>query len=466
MNKLFFLAVLLLLGTVSGCNSGGGNAVDLPKSLEGTWQFRLIPTAEHLALEPSVEEGLVENVPLVVQGKQLSGELGQFFFEGYGTSESEIHITVSNRLDDGSLELLTQMDLTFNGSDQLEGVGEENQEYEKHVDNGSSLKDGSVYEHSPSQFIVTATKTNSHVSTTRVSTSQILNEVCKLGTNAVAYAISSLTQDAIRPMEGCGLQRVGRGYYLFGRVGPGNDIPVWTQTFWLPQQNFTFCQSKQFYFTMHLLGPHSSIESVATFVKGLGKVTDQLGLTGSQADATEAILHPESPISGSHFHFKRPKLPKLPNFGFRSQNMSLEDENERQELMSNFLHSDELLLEITQGESVQRSDVQDATKDILQNLYDKAGPFALSIAYDPYTNNASIYMSMSHQNNGVFSHPVLKALENSLYKIGVSTVYKFSGPKIDDHWRLRISTVPVVPSSCTTPLVIAYLIGTNQVRYD
>ena len=62
------------------------------------------------------------------------------------------------------------------------------------------------------------------------------SDLCTFFSSISSFFIGKMTGGTFRPMGSCYGQWDGGGYYMFGRVGPGSITPVYTETFYQPQE--------------------------------------------------------------------------------------------------------------------------------------------------------------------------------------------------------------------------------------
>ncbi len=129
------------------------------------------------------------------------------------------------------------------------------------------------------------------------------------------------------------------------------------------------------------------------------------------------------------------------------------------------------LLSLIEGTGSLASALHLPTIDVLsaqvRDFHNRYGGFAVSYAYNVYTQNASIYVNVvSGANVGQVHHPLIQAVLTAVRGInGVHNVDVFVGNSISDSWSMRRDPAAFV-THCSTPLVIVYLFGTHSVTYD
>lgn len=98
------------------------------------------------------------------------------------------------------------------------------------------------------------------------------------------------------------------------------------------------------------------------------------------------------------------------------------------------------------------------------DFYDTYGGFALCAGYSTRTHNTSLYMlSVNGHNEQVFeSHPLTSSIIDVVDEGRPGGLWVFTGSSVHDTWSLRRDITGV----CGSPVVFAYLIGTNTVNFD
>lgn len=105
--------------------------------------------------------------------------------------------------------------------------------------------------------------------------------------------------------------------------------------------------------------------------------------------------------------------------------------------------------------------LQDFT-DLISDFNSKFGEFAISMIYSEHSKDIGLYVNhKSDKKDEVLSHELVTKMESKLKSHG-HTLYKKEGKEITDDWHLRRSDAGV----CNTPLLICYVIGTNNVYYE
>ncbi len=104
--------------------------------------------------------------------------------------------------------------------------------------------------------------------------------ICSMFSSISSFFIGKMTNGLFRPMSSCYGEWDGGGYYLFGRVGPGSITPMFTETFYQPQE-WVPCTVRSYSFQI-------SIEGTATGTSVLNQyyMLDPAWWLGPQLNAT------------------------------------------------------------------------------------------------------------------------------------------------------------------------------------
>ena len=98
----------------------------------------------------------------------------------------------------------------------------------------------------------------------------------------------------------------------------------------------------------------------------------------------------------------------------------------------------------------------------LDDFYTEFGGFGISIFYDTHTNNLGLYVNHKKGSSYAAEHSTLVQSMKVIFDGAVGTVYVLAGSSISDDWHLRRSDFLV----CNTPIIIGYVIGTHNVKYN
>ncbi|MBN2639939.1 MAG: hypothetical protein JXR65_12725 [Bacteroidales bacterium] len=98
----------------------------------------------------------------------------------------------------------------------------------------------------------------------------------------------------------------------------------------------------------------------------------------------------------------------------------------------------------------------------LNDFHEKFGDFAISMAYDTYTHNISLYVN--HVSGSALessAHSLVQTISDNL-KPHSNGVNVYSGHTIEDSWHMKRSDFGV----CNSKIIFVYLFGTNNVLYN
>ncbi len=98
----------------------------------------------------------------------------------------------------------------------------------------------------------------------------------------------------------------------------------------------------------------------------------------------------------------------------------------------------------------------------LDDFYTEFGGFGISIFYDTHTNNLGLYVNHKKGSSYDAEHSTLVQCMKAAFDSFVGTVYVSAGSSIHDDWHLRRSDFLI----CNTPILIGYVIGTHNVKYN
>ena len=92
----------------------------------------------------------------------------------------------------------------------------------------------------------------------------------------------------------------------------------------------------------------------------------------------------------------------------------------------------------------------------MDEFYQEYGGFGITIFYDTHTNHTGLYVN-HEKGSGAENSALIQALKGAF-----GSHYVYAGKDIHDHWSLRRSDFLV----CNTPIIICYVIGTHNVKYN
>jgi len=98
----------------------------------------------------------------------------------------------------------------------------------------------------------------------------------------------------------------------------------------------------------------------------------------------------------------------------------------------------------------------------LDDFYNQYGGFGISMFYDTETHNIGLYVNHEQGNSNDAKNSVLVQSMAGAFDAFGGTVYVYAGQSINDNWHLRRSPAFI----CNTPIIICYVIGTNNVYYN
>ncbi len=101
-------------------------------------------------------------------------------------------------------------------------------------------------------------------------------------------------------------------------------------------------------------------------------------------------------------------------------------------------------------------------KNLISDFNSKYGEFGISFVYSEHSKDMGLYVNhKSDKKDEVLEHELITKMETALKSHG-HRLFKKEGKEISDDWHLRRSDAGV----CNTPLLICYVIGTNNVYYE
>ena len=98
----------------------------------------------------------------------------------------------------------------------------------------------------------------------------------------------------------------------------------------------------------------------------------------------------------------------------------------------------------------------------LDEFYEEFGGFGISIFYDTHNNHLGLYVNHKKGSSDAAKNSMLVQTMKAAFGGVVGEVYVSAGSSIHDDWHLRRSHFLV----CNTPILIGYVIGTHNVKYD
>jgi len=98
----------------------------------------------------------------------------------------------------------------------------------------------------------------------------------------------------------------------------------------------------------------------------------------------------------------------------------------------------------------------------LDDFYNQFGGFGISIYYDTETNGLGLYVNISQGNSDDAINSGLVQCMKAAFGQHVGSIDVLAGTSINDNWHLRRSPAFV----CNSPIIICYVIGTNNVQYN
>ncbi len=98
---------------------------------------------------------------------------------------------------------------------------------------------------------------------------------------------------------------------------------------------------------------------------------------------------------------------------------------------------------------------------VLDDFWQNYGGFAITIAFNTHTQNASVYVNYEHgKSSDVKHHPLVEAIK-SLANDFADEVFVYEGKDIHDSFHMRRSEI-----GCNSKIVFFYLFGTHKVNYN
>ena len=98
----------------------------------------------------------------------------------------------------------------------------------------------------------------------------------------------------------------------------------------------------------------------------------------------------------------------------------------------------------------------------MDEFHQEFGGFAFTAVYDTHTNNLAINVNHKQGSNEDAINHLLTQTMKAAFEPLAHKVYVHAGSQIHNSWHLRRSDVGV----CNSPLVIMYLFGTHNVKYE
>jgi len=287
---LSFISVLLLSISTTSCHKDDDeDCVNVTTGLSGKWTFTLAP--DNVYQDTSKVKGMrgtdipngpadLEDVYLYEnQNGKIDGNFGLLKFSGQRTgNEVQLYVFTApdgpyDSINDVSqMDTLSVMNLQIDDFGNLKGTG-------------AYVKIPGYDEGNKDTYFVNAKKiADINPLYLNARTNSFESDMCNLSSKISSIAIGYLSGNIFRPIGNCYLEKVGEGYYVFGRLGPGNILPVYTQTIYVPF-SWSFSGIRKYHFTIKLkdyLYPPSSIElfvgasAPLYFIANMGYSVDSL----------------------------------------------------------------------------------------------------------------------------------------------------------------------------------------------
>ena len=262
-----FLALVLTLGIAGMTCTGSAVAKPQPWELTGVWEFTF--TGMSLQGDPYPEDTSVVQVKLYDTGNQLLGMLGPDRLVGFREGKTvslTVHSHGENDFDvkAGGIQEAGEMRLKLVNKDILTGEG-------FCMSSAEGLSAFEVYR-------VTAIRTDLEEP---VSFSP--SDLCKdlQLDDIIADILGDVTDGMFEPMDVCGISKVGEGFYVFGRNGPGPRLYA-TTALYFPWKWCANCQLKDYGFSVSSGGSAGQVQTLLDDLKDAEDLLAYLGITDAK----------------------------------------------------------------------------------------------------------------------------------------------------------------------------------------
>ena len=107
-------------------------------------------------------------------------------------------------------------------------------------------------------------------------TASFLHDLCDAVGDALSFITRILTEGILRPMANCWGEKQDGGFYVFGSEGPGNILPIWTQTAYYPME-WSWCKVRRYKFDIKLKESIIEIELLEDLFEGIADFLNKIG---------------------------------------------------------------------------------------------------------------------------------------------------------------------------------------------
>ncbi len=322
-NLFWLLFIMTGLLMMTSCKKETANTSSKPKTVTGTWKFTLSPdksvpdTTFIKGIRGSEQEEYAsefDNIFLYEdENGDITGDHAPFRFEGKRNKDSvvlEVYNVKDGHYTPGietkMMVKTSVIRLKIDAFSRMKGHGT----YLPNPDYDGAEKE-SYFVEAERRNPLTATAKNF-----KETNNDVLNTLCKIDGSISSWLISKLSDGVFRPMGGCYLEKDGGGYYIFGHYGPGNLLPIYTQTVYYPFE-WSWCKVRKYKFHISLKGDLVEVAALKWIVQhqapGGDKFYGNLGFDGLDALNT-AITDFQNKFGGFAISF---------GYSLRTRNLSI-----------------------------------------------------------------------------------------------------------------------------------------------
>lgn len=274
---LLILSIISIIG-FSSCTDETVVKTEQVKvaSFNGKWEFVLIP--EKISYEQDTVKGVyssadeahpvnLENVLLFEYTNKLTGEYDNFKMAGTFTSDS-LYLDIyepkdgkHNPLNEISdMQKIAKVSMKRDEFGAFKGQGS----FTDFTDNFYTAEDKITIIARKQADVNPPDGKNSKLPEIDES---LKNKLCDYCFDLIGIGLWLETDRTVSVMGGCGLQKNGKGYYIFGSTGPGSIAPFLTQTVYYPYA-VDFCNSEKYRFHVRLKKQNWSVTQLAEKLNG------------------------------------------------------------------------------------------------------------------------------------------------------------------------------------------------------
>ena len=265
--KLILICLIGLPLAFNSCSKESTSESSKKESLSGKWTFKLSPDKSHK--DTNMVKGIrgseqdeypaeINDIFLYEDNEgQIVGDHHYFRFKGKRDGNN-VNIDVYSYKDGFVKEDVATSEMNLISSMKLT------------VDDYGNLK-GSGYYHDSVEFaeakdetyFVNAYKRNN---ISNAKQANALNTICDISSKVDSYVINGMTDGIFHPMGNCYLSKNGGGYYVFGHIGPGSLLPIYTQTIYYPFE-WSWCKVRRYNFVIRQDGNLIELTALKYLIK-------------------------------------------------------------------------------------------------------------------------------------------------------------------------------------------------------